>query len=109
MKGVAFKGHAPGSGSAASTAAYIYRGVSSPSLTCQADGAEKRAVVVALVVIAISGAVSGFSVVIAGGAAQMPSGSAVVVLALIFAVPVTALQVLGRSRRARIVGHEKSG
>lgn len=55
----------------------------------------KRAVVVALVVIAISGAASGFSIVIAVGAAQMPSGSAVVVLALIFAVPFLSVLVLG--------------
>lgn len=55
----------------------------------------KRAVVVASIVIAMSGAASGFSFVIAVGAAQMPSGNAIAVVALIFAVPFLSVLVLG--------------
>lgn len=55
----------------------------------------KRAVLVALAVVVTAGVVSGVTVVLAVGAAQMPSSSALFVLTLVFATPFLAVLVLG--------------
>lgn len=55
----------------------------------------RRAVVVAVVVVAASGVVSGFATLKAIGAAQMPSGSTALVLALMFLTPLVSVLAIG--------------
>ncbi len=55
----------------------------------------RRALAVALIVVVISGLATAICAVVAVGAAQMPSGSTLLVLGLIFGTPIVSVLVLG--------------